>query len=86
MSLLLLRSSSWLAGLDAAILTDAQEDDAVDGHLHGVVELAFVDHMLVAQRDVARQQRAPLLDIRQEGIVHLGGTFFAGGIGSILIE
>ena len=60
-------------GLDAPILADAQEDDAVDGGLHRVVELAL-RQAGVAQGDIARQQVTPALDLGQEGRVHLGGA------------
>ena len=55
---------------DAAVLADTQEDDAVDGHLDGEVELAFVGDLGVAQGDIARQQGAPTLDLAQEGFIH----------------
>ena len=62
--------------LDAAVLADAQEDDAVDGLLDGEVELALAQGR-VAQREVARQQVAPALDLGQERVVHLGGAALA---------
>ena len=78
MSVRLAQLAQLILRLDAAVFADAQEDDAVNGHLDGVIELAFVDHLRVAQGDVAGQQSAPVLDILQEGIVHLGGAFLGG--------
>jgi hypothetical protein len=53
-----------------AVLADAQKDDAVDGLLHREVEFALAQAG-VAQRQVARQQFAPALDLFQKGGVHL---------------
>ncbi len=72
-------------GLDAAVLADAQEDDAVDGHLDGVVQVALAESG-VAQGDVVRQQVAPALDLGQEGVVHLGGAALACGGFGVLVE
>ena len=50
--------------LDAAILGHAQEDDTVDGALHGVVQ--FVNRQgRIAQRQIARQgSRQPSISLR----------------------
>ncbi len=77
MSLPLAEFQQLVFGFDAAVLADAQEDDAVNGHLDGEVELAFVGDLRVAQGDVARQQGAPFFDLAQEGVIHLGGAFLA---------
>ena len=53
--------------LDAPVFADAQEDDPVDGHLDGVVQVALAEGG-VAQGDVVRQQVAPALDLGQEGV------------------
>ena len=63
---------------DAAIFGNAQEDDAVDGHLHGIVQLALAE-VRVAQGDIARQQIAPALDLGQESVIHFSGAMFACG-------
>lgn len=69
----------------AAIFADAEEDDAVDGLLHGVVEVAHGE-VGVAQGEVAGQQVAPALDLGEKGVVHLGGAaLLLGGVG-ILVE
>jgi hypothetical protein len=67
--------------LGAAILADAQEDDAVDGLLHGEVEVAD-GQAGIAQGEVAGQQVAPALDLGQESVVHRARAAFAlGGVG-----
>ena len=49
--------------LDATVFADAQEDDPVDGHLDGVIQVALAEGG-VAQGDVMRQQVAPALDLQ----------------------
>ena len=71
--------------LDAAIFGDAQEDDPVDGHLDGVVQLALVE-LRVAQGDIARQQFAPAFDFRQEGIIDFGSAALAGNGFGVTVE
>ena len=44
--------------LDAAVLADAQEDDAVDGHLHSVVQLVFIGNAGCAGRCCGPAARA----------------------------
>jgi len=71
--------------LDAPVLAHAQKDDAVDGALHGEVEL--VDRQgRVAQGDVAGQGVAPALDLLQELDVHLGGAALASGLLYVAVE
>ena len=55
--------------LDAAVLADAQEDDAVYGLLDGVVE-RVLGKLRVAQRDVLRERFAPRFDFIEKHRVH----------------
>ena len=90
----LLRILKELIGrLNFAVFADAQKEDAVDGGLDGIVELAFgtgeVGELFagteVAQGDIARQQVAPGFNILEEFSVHLGGGAFAfGAVGEIV--
>ena len=125
-----------IGGFDLAVLADAQEEDAVDGGLDGVIELAFsavevgrlrtlytscrcvrndgsgftrIDRgrlprfarsdgwgfapddgsgggAEVAQGDIAGEQEAPLLDLFEEFLVHLGGAAFALGAFGVAVE
>ena len=71
--------------LDAPVLAHAQEDDAVDGALHGEVQL--VDRQgRVAQGDVAGQRLAPALDLLQELGVDLAGAALALGVLHVAVE
>ena len=71
--------------LDTPIFADPQEDDPVDGHLYGEVELA-AGQSWVTKGNVVGQGLSPGLDLCQEGIVYLGGALLeAGGLG-ILVE
>ena len=63
-------------GLDAALLADAQEDDAVDGQLHGAVQLAGGQRG-IAQGEVARQFLAPAFHFHQKSVVHVGRAALA---------
>jgi hypothetical protein len=70
---------------DAAILGHAQEDNAIDCALYGVVE--FVDGELgIAQREVTRQRIAPAFDLFQEFRIDGGGAALAFGVLHILVE
>lgn len=71
--------------LHAAILAHAQEDDAVNGALHGLVELALCERG-VAQRQVAGEGVAPALDLRQKGLVHGGSAALADGVLGVAVE
>ena len=73
-------------GFDAAVLADAQEDDPVNRLLYSEIKLAFVFHLGVAQCDVACQQDAPVLDLMQEGIIHLDSASLGGVILGVFIE
>ena len=56
-------------GLDTAILADAQEDDPVDGPLHG--EVQFVDvQASIPHRQIAGQRVTPLLDLGEKLGIH----------------
>ena len=57
--------------LDASVLADSEEDDAVDGALNGEVDVALGE-FLVANGDVSRQLYTPVLDFGEKGVVHLG--------------
>ena len=72
-------------GLHAPVFADAQEDDAVDGLLHGEVQLPL-GQIGVAQGDVAGQHFPPALDLLKEGGIHLGGAFFDFGSGDVLVK
>ena len=72
--------------LDAAVLADAQEDDAVNGHLHRVIQLALVLQSRVAQGEVPGQRVAPAFDFLQEGIIHLRGAVLALHPLRVLVE
>ncbi len=73
--------------LQTAVLADAQEDDAVDGHLYGIVELAFGQVAgAVAQGDIACQQVAPCFNIFEESVIYLGGAFFAFGFDYVAVK
>ncbi|MHB1120298.1 MAG: hypothetical protein ACYC11_09590, partial [Bellilinea sp.] len=63
-------------GFDAAVLADAQENDAVDGHLHGKIDVAR-GQARVAQGDIAGQVGAPALHFGQEIIVDVSGAALA---------
>src|SRR5690606_14452396 len=67
-------------GFDAAVLADAEEDDAVDDPLDGEVEGGGVKR--IAQGDVGGQLLAPVLDLLEEGVVELLGAaaFLAGDV------
>ncbi len=53
--------------LEPPVFADAQEDDAVDRHLHGVIQIRFVvDFFPVPQGDILRQRLAPAFDLIQE--------------------
>jgi len=70
-----------VGALNAALLGNPQEEDAVNRHLHGVVQVPL-GQAGVAQRQVERQRLAPALNGRQEIIIHIGGAFFAAaGLG-----
>ena len=71
--------------LDATVFTDAQEDQAVDGHLDGIIQVTLAEGR-VAQGDIMRQQVAPALDLRQEGVIHFSGAMLAGGTLGVLVE
>ncbi len=73
------------ARFDAAIFGDAQEDDAVDGHLDGIVQFALVE-LRVAQGDIARQQIAPAFDLGEEGVIDFGGAALAGSGFGVTVE
>jgi len=87
-----------IGGFDLAVLADAQEEDAVDGGLDGVIELAFGAVEVgrgfggggggaeVAQGDIAGEQEAPLLDLFEEFRVHLGGAAFSLGALGVAVE
>ena len=76
-----------LGRLNFAVFADAQKEEAVDGRLDGIVELAFGSGEVcelfagteVAQGDIARQQVAPGFDLLKEFSVHLGGAAFSFG-------
>ena len=55
--------------LDAPVLADAQEHDAVDGALHRKVQLALGE-VRISERDVAGEQVAPVFDLGQKGVVN----------------
>ena len=65
-----------LFGFDAAILTDAQKDETVNGHLDGEVEFTL-DDWRVTQGDVVGKEITPAFDFSEELIIHLGGATFA---------
>ena len=64
-----------LARFDAAILTNPQEDDAVDGHPDGEIQFALVLDGWVAYGEITRKQVAPALNLGQEGIINFRGAF-----------
>jgi len=61
-------------GLDPAVLANAEEDRSVNGPLHRDVQVARRD-LRVAKGEVAGEQVAPGLDLRQEGSVDFGRAF-----------
>jgi len=63
-------------GLDAAVLADTKEDDAVYGSLNGEIELARGERG-IAKRDVPGERLAPRFYFAQEGLVHAGRALFA---------
>jgi len=71
--------------LNAPVLAHAQKDDAVNGALHGEVQLVNRQSR-VAQGDVAGQHLAPALDLLQELGVHLAGAALALGILHVAVE
>jgi len=72
--------------LDAPVLADTQEDDPVNGHLDGEIELAFIDELLIAQGNIARQKCAPGFNILKEGIINPDRALLGGVILGIFIE
>ncbi|MHB8997780.1 MAG: hypothetical protein ACYC63_21245 [Armatimonadota bacterium] len=64
-----------LVALHTAILSNAQEEDAVDDGLDGVVE--FVDGEAVAQGEVAGEFISPAFDLLEELGVDGGGAALA---------
>ena len=60
---------------NATVLADAQENDAVDGALHGKIKIALRE-LGIAQRQIARQIGAPILNLAQECVVNLGSPTF----------
>ena len=58
-------------GLDAAVFADPQEDDAVDGPLHGEIQVA-AGNARVPQGDVPRQHVAPRFDLDEKRRIDLG--------------
>ena len=73
-----------LVGFDAAVLADAQENEAVDGDLDGVVELARGE-VGIAQGEVAGEGVAPFFDFGEKGVVHFGSASFLSG-GDVFVE
>src|SRR3989442_9071948 len=71
-------------GLDAAILADAQEDDAVNGPLDGEVQLVYVQGR-IPHCQIAGQLVTPLLDLGQKLGVHRRRSTPSVG-GYILVE
>ena len=71
--------------LDAAVLAHAQEDDAVDGDLDGVVQLALAE-LRIAQGEVLGQHLAPAFDLFQESRVDGRGAFLALGGFGVFVE
>ena len=71
-------------GLDAAVLGDAQEDDAVEDALDGEVEFAFVEG--VALGEVDGEELAPVFQVGEEVVVELGSAAFAAGGGGVFVE
>src|SRR5450830_456754 len=71
--------------IDATVLGDAQEHDAVNRLLDGEVEL-MEGQVAVAQRDVARQLLAPLVDEVQELLVDFTGAPLAARVLHVLVE
>jgi len=67
--------------LDAAILADAEEENAVDGALHREVEV-FDAELRIMLGDVSRKGLAPAFDVFKEGIAERFHAFaaFAGGV------
>ena len=61
--------------LGAAILTDAQENETVDGFLDGEVEIADGERG-ISQCKVAGKQITPTFDFGQEVGIHFGAAFF----------
>jgi hypothetical protein len=57
----------------AAILTDAQEDDAVYRSLHGKIDFTLAESG-VSDRYVCSEIVPPFFDVRQEGRVYLSGS------------
>src|SRR3989344_196141 len=54
--------------LDAAVLADTQENDAVYGLLNGIIQRRL-GKLRIAQRDILRQMFAPRFDFIQENII-----------------
>ena len=55
--------------LAAPVLGYPQEDDAVNGHLHRVIEVALSERG-IAESDLLGQQLAPLRNLAEESSVH----------------
>jgi len=55
---------------NAPVFSDAQEDNAVDGALDGIVE--FSNTQRVAQGDVAGKRVAPAFDFGKKSVIHFG--------------
>jgi len=73
--------------LDAAVFTDAQENDAIDGHLHRKIQLSFIfNQRFITQGNVLCQLRAPAFNFGQECIVHPGGALFGRVICCVLVK
>ncbi len=61
--------------LNAAILGNAQEDDAINGLLYGVVQFAL-GQCRIAQGDISRKLFAPLLDLGEKSRIHASRAAF----------
>jgi hypothetical protein len=62
-------------GFKAPVFPDPEKNNPVDGLLDRKIQFPLAQ-VGVAEGEVPGQQLTPALDLRQEGGVNLGGTFF----------
>ena len=71
--------------VNAPVFANAQEYDAVDGLLHGTVQLTLRE-LRVAQGDAAGKQLAPRFDLFEKRGINLSRAFFAFAGFSVFIK
>lgn len=71
-----------MCGFTAAVLGDAEEGDAVDDELDGMVEGAL--GKVVLRAEVFGEVVTPGFHLVEEDVVDLGGAFFLGGGGALV--